>query len=181
MQSTCGDSACIVHEMAFLARGCLVAAQVSSREHQFLQTADQQHQLPGLQHTRSSMSTECIRSARFRMLSSVSQWPVSIGVLYLVGDHCISLFLPDCMSKQLNVCRARYRGKGTDLSKVDQFKRHEADVGSTEIQIARISARVTQLTGHLQTHRKDYASTRGLIILLGQRRRLLQYIYKHNR
>ncbi|CAL8463454.1 g2988 [Coccomyxa elongata] len=76
---------------------------------------------------------------------------------------------------------ARYRGKGTDLSKVDQFKRHEADVGSTEIQIARLTARVNQLTGHLQTHRKDYASTRGLIIILGQRRRLLQYIYKHNR
>ncbi|EIE27524.1 hypothetical protein COCSUDRAFT_21435 [Coccomyxa subellipsoidea C-169] len=76
---------------------------------------------------------------------------------------------------------ARYRGKGTDLSKVDQFKRHEADVGSTEIQIARISARVLQLTEHLQTHRKDYASTRGLVILLGQRRRLLTYLYKHNR
>ncbi|KAK9917922.1 hypothetical protein WJX75_009631 [Coccomyxa subellipsoidea] len=76
---------------------------------------------------------------------------------------------------------ARYRGKGTDLSKIDQFKRHEADVGSTEIQIARISARVTQLTGHLQTHRKDYATTRGLVILLGQRRRLLTYLYKHNR
>lgn len=54
-------------------------------------------------------------------------------------------------------------------------------MGSTEIQIARISARVTQLTGHLQTHRKDYATTRGLVILLGQRRRLLTYLYKHNR
>lgn len=78
-------------------------------------------------------------------------------------------------------CRARYRGKGTDLSKVGNFKRHEADVGSTEVQIARISARVVQLTEHLQTHRKDYASTRGLMILLGQRRRLLTFLYKQNR
>jgi small subunit ribosomal protein S15 len=78
-------------------------------------------------------------------------------------------------------CRARYRGVGTDLSKVDQFKRHTADVGSTEVQIARISARVLQLTAHLKEHRKDFAATRGLVILLGQRRRLLTYLYKHNR
>ena len=77
--------------------------------------------------------------------------------------------------------RARYRGTGTDLSKVPAFKRHEEDCGSTEVQIARISARVIQLTSHLKEHRKDYAATRGLVKLLGQRRRLMTYIYKESR
>jgi ribosomal protein S15 len=81
----------------------------------------------------------------------------------------------------VGVSRAKYRGIGTDQSKVAQFQRAEADTGSTEVQIARISARVEQLTGHLQQHRKDYAATRGLTILLGQRRRLMRYLYQQNR
>ena len=67
------------------------------------------------------------------------------------------------------------------MSKVPAFKRHEADCGSTEVQIARISARVSQLTAHLKQHRKDFGATRGLVALLGQRRRLMTYIYKENR
>ena len=49
------------------------------------------------------------------------------------------------------------------------------------MQIARLSARVTQLTSHLQQHRKDYAATRGLMLALGQRRRLLRYLFKEDR
>ena len=79
------------------------------------------------------------------------------------------------------LCRARYRGTGTDLSKVPPFKRHEQDCGSTEVQVARISARVTQLTSHLKEHKKDYAATRGLVKMLGQRRRLMTYLYKESR
>ena len=60
-------------------------------------------------------------------------------------------------------CRARYRGINTDKSKVAQFQRAEGDTGSSEVQIAQLTARVAQLTSHLQTHRKDYASTRGLM------------------
>jgi small subunit ribosomal protein S15 len=76
---------------------------------------------------------------------------------------------------------ARYRGVGTDLSKVPAFARHANDVGSTEVQIARLSARVIQLTSHLQAHRKDFAATRGLMVALGQRRRLLRYLFKQDR
>ncbi len=61
------------------------------------------------------------------------------------------------------------------------FKRHEEDCGSTEVQVARISARVTQLTSHLKEHKKDYAATRGLVKMLGQRRRLMTYLYKESR
>ena len=50
-----------------------------------------------------------------------------------------------------------------------------------DAQVAQLSARVQQLTAHLQTHRKDFACRRGLVILLGQRRRLMQYLYKVNR
>ena len=78
-------------------------------------------------------------------------------------------------------CRSRYRGAGTDLSKVATFKRHEEDCGSTEVQIARLSARVQQLTSHLKEHRRDYAATRGLVKILGQRRRLMTFIYRENR
>eukprot|EP00884_Botryococcus_braunii_P008156 jgi/Botrbrau1/17341/Bobra.0015s0087.2 len=83
-------------------------------------------------------------------------------------------------SSSLHV-ESRYRGIGTDRSKVAQFQRSENDVGSTEVQIAQLTARVEQLTTHLQQNRKDYAATRGLNILLGQRRRLLRYLYNTNR
>ncbi|KAK9831505.1 hypothetical protein WJX81_003689 [Elliptochloris bilobata] len=77
--------------------------------------------------------------------------------------------------------QARFRGYNTDLSKVPQFKRSEVDTGSTEVQVAQLTARVQQLTAHLQTHRKDFACRRGLVILLGQRRRLMKYLYNVNR
>jgi ribosomal protein S15 len=77
--------------------------------------------------------------------------------------------------------RARFRGYNTDLSKVAQFKRDAGDVGSTEVQVAQLTARVSQLTTHLQEHRKDFACRRGLVILLGQRRRLMKYLYMTNR
>lgn len=59
---------------------------------------------------------------------------------------------------------------------VDRFKRHEGDTGSPEVQIALITGRIDYLTGHLQAHRKDHHSRRGLLKLVGQRRRLLRYL-----
>lgn len=61
------------------------------------------------------------------------------------------------------------------------MKRHESDSGSAEVQIARLSARVTQLTSHLQTHAKDYATRRGLMSILSQRKQLLLYLQRTNR
>jgi len=76
---------------------------------------------------------------------------------------------------------ARYRGVGTDLSKVPLVARSPTDSGSTEAQVARLSARVIQLTAHLKEHKKDYGATRGLMAILGQRRRLLRYLFKKDR
>ncbi|MGI8440141.1 MAG: 30S ribosomal protein S15 [Thermoleophilaceae bacterium] len=59
---------------------------------------------------------------------------------------------------------------------VGRFGKSEADTGSTEVQVALLSARITELTEHLRTHRKDHHSRRGLLMLVGQRRRLLNYL-----
>ncbi|HAN47157.1 MAG TPA: 30S ribosomal protein S15 [Cyanobacteria bacterium UBA8156] len=57
-----------------------------------------------------------------------------------------------------------------------EHQRHEGDTGSSEVQVAMLSARVLQLTEHLKTHPKDFASRRSLLKLIGQRKRLLAYI-----
>ena len=80
-----------------------------------------------------------------------------------------------------NVCRARYRGRNTDLSRVPEFMRHEADTGSAEVQIALLSARVKQLSSHLKENRKDYSTRRGLEKILSRRRHFMQYLYDNDR
>ncbi len=59
---------------------------------------------------------------------------------------------------------------------IGQFKRGENDTGSAEVQIAILTSRINGLTGHLQGHCKDYAGRRGLLMLVGRRRRLLDYL-----
>lgn len=61
---------------------------------------------------------------------------------------------------------------------VPPCRTHENDTGSTELQVAQLSARVRHLTEHLKANRKDYACERGLKGILGQRTRLLKYLYK---
>lgn len=66
-----------------------------------------------------------------------------------------------------------------NLSKTDviaQFATHEGDTGSPEVQCAILTSRIEQLTAHLGVHKKDHASRRGLLQLVGQRRRLLKYV-----
>ena len=59
---------------------------------------------------------------------------------------------------------------------VGKFKRAEADTGSPEVQIALLSERISYLTDHFRTHKKDFHSRRGLLKLVGRRRRLLDYL-----
>ena len=63
---------------------------------------------------------------------------------------------------------------------IEKFKTHTGDTGSPEVQIALITARITYLTEHFRTHKKDHHSRRGLLKLVGQRRRLLDYLKKKN-
>ena len=59
---------------------------------------------------------------------------------------------------------------------IDTYKLHETDTGSPEVQIALLSGRITYLTEHFKIHKKDHHSRRGLLKLVGQRRRLLNYL-----
>ena len=59
---------------------------------------------------------------------------------------------------------------------IERFKRHEVDTGSPEVQIALLTERITNLTEHLKTHKKDHHSRRGLLVMVGRRRRLLDYL-----
>ena len=59
---------------------------------------------------------------------------------------------------------------------VDRFGRSGEDTGSTEVQVALLTERINELTEHLRSHRKDHHSRRGLLMLVGRRRRLLDYL-----
>ncbi|MDG2233176.1 MAG: 30S ribosomal protein S15 [Ilumatobacter sp.] len=59
---------------------------------------------------------------------------------------------------------------------MDQYKTHDSDTGSPEVQIALLTERITHLTEHLKTHKKDHHSRRGLLMLVGRRRRMLDYV-----
>jgi small subunit ribosomal protein S15 len=64
---------------------------------------------------------------------------------------------------------------------IEDFKQHESDTGSPEVQVALLTKRINDLTEHFKTHTKDYHSRRGLMIMVGQRRRLLDYLKKKDK
>ena len=59
---------------------------------------------------------------------------------------------------------------------IHKFHKHDTDTGSPEVQIALLTERINHLTEHLKTHRKDHSSRRGLLMMVGKRRRLLNYL-----
>ena len=61
---------------------------------------------------------------------------------------------------------------------IEKFQRHEGDTGSTEVQVALLTERINSLTDHFKSHAKDHSSRRGLLKMVGQRRRLLSYLKK---
>lgn len=64
---------------------------------------------------------------------------------------------------------------------VKEFGANENDTGSASVQVAILTERIKALTGHLQDHKKDVHSRRGLLVMVGQRRRMLDYIKRENR
>jgi small subunit ribosomal protein S15 len=70
------------------------------------------------------------------------------------------------------------KAKKTEV--ITSYRARENDTGSTEVQVALITERITQLTGHMAAHRKDFHTQRGLIKLVGQRRRLLAYLSRED-
>ncbi|MEX2161887.1 MAG: 30S ribosomal protein S15 [Anaerolineales bacterium] len=63
---------------------------------------------------------------------------------------------------------------------IAEYHRADGDTGSPEVQVALLTSRIEQLTAHLQIHSKDHASRRGLLQMVGQRRRLLEYLRRGN-
>lgn len=63
---------------------------------------------------------------------------------------------------------------------IDRYKMHESDTGSPEVQVGLLTHRITYLTDHLKVHKKDHHSRRGLLMLVGKRRRLLNYVKNKN-
>ncbi len=59
---------------------------------------------------------------------------------------------------------------------IEKYALHQTDTGSPEVQVALLTERITYLTEHLKTHKKDHHSRRGLLMLVGRRRRLLNYV-----
>ena len=83
------------------------------------------------------------------------------------------------------IINAVYRGefvveKDKKQTIIEQFRLHERDSGSTEVQVALLTERINELTEHLKVHRHDHHSQRGLLKLVGQRRRLLAYLNKED-
>jgi small subunit ribosomal protein S15 len=70
--------------------------------------------------------------------------------------------------------------KETKAKVMEEFSRHGTDTGSPEVQVALLTGRIQYLTDHLRTHKHDESSRRGLLKLVGQRRRLLAYIRRHD-
>jgi small subunit ribosomal protein S15 len=85
---------------------------------------------------------------------------------------------------QWNGLRRKFQEERVPLDKerkgslISEYRTHETDTGSPEVQIALLSERITDLTDHFKTHKKDHHSRRGLLMLVGQRRRLLDYLKK---
>ena len=63
---------------------------------------------------------------------------------------------------------------------INEFKSHDGDTGSTEVQVALLTGRINQLTGHMAANRHDYHTQRGLLKLVGRRRRLLAYLSRQS-
>ena len=70
------------------------------------------------------------------------------------------------------------KAKKTEI--IEKFAHHEGDTGSTEVQVALLTERINQLTGHMVANRHDYHTQRGLIKLVGHRRRLLAYLSRED-
>jgi small subunit ribosomal protein S15 len=64
---------------------------------------------------------------------------------------------------------------------ITDHRRHDGDTGSPEVQVALLTERIRDLTGHLRTHKHDFGSRRGLLLMVGRRNRLLRYLAKNDR
>ena len=79
-------------------------------------------------------------------------------------------------SESKKLCSATHLIMEAKTKTIETFKTHAKDTGSADVQIALLTHRINHLTEHLQTNKKDHSSRRGLLMMVGQRRRLLDYL-----
>ena len=95
-----------------------------------------------------------------------------------VGDYgFLAKWLYTCPSRPY-LPAPEQRSMEAKKKTIDGFKLHEKDTGSADVQVALLTQRINHLTDHLQTNKKDHSSRRGLLIMVGQRRKLLDYLQK---
>lgn len=100
-------------------------------------------------------------------------WEAAWGSAHPVADFPIMLSIADFVWKEVNELSI------TEVRKnelIHDYRVHDSDTGSPEVQIAILTERIKNLTDHFKTHKKDHHSRRGLLMLVGQRRRLLEYL-----
>ncbi len=68
----------------------------------------------------------------------------------------------------------------TSTTALQKFRQHDTDTGSPQVQIALLTNRINQLSAHFQTHKKDFNSRQGLLRMVSRRRRLLEYLKRHD-
>ena len=145
------------------------------------------HREEGMRHPRHPrQNRHPLQSVSFSILAFlldlVSGWLSSDFVLidFVLIDFVLIDFVLFCSSSNV-ACRAARGTYNTDYAGVEDFMRHEKDVGSSEYQIARLSTRIKQLTEHLKEHKTDHATRRGLMSLLNKRNTLLKYLFNNDR
>jgi|TARA_B100000959_G_scaffold255200_1_gene287421 small subunit ribosomal protein S15 len=74
----------------------------------------------------------------------------------------------------------RLKGMEEKANTIEGYRLHETDTGSADVQIALLTQRINHLTEHLKSNKKDHASRRGLLMMVGRRRRLLDYVHRHD-
>jgi small subunit ribosomal protein S15 len=90
-------------------------------------------------------------------------------MLYFAVERRETIILEDCVDRERK------------SALIEQYRTSEQDTGSSDVQIALLTERIKELTGHLRGHRHDQSTRRGLLRLVGQRRRLLRYVYQEDR
>ena len=74
----------------------------------------------------------------------------------------------------------RLKGMEEKANTIEGYRLHETDTGSADVQVALLTQRINHLTEHLKSNKKDHASRRGLLMMVGRRRRLLDYVHRHD-
>jgi small subunit ribosomal protein S15 len=100
--------------------------------------------------------------------------------MFLDFDRLAALSLPAWRPAKKEKQTSMRMDKEVKTKVIGDYHRHESDTGSPEVQIALLTSRITQLTDHLRTHKHDESSRRGLLKLVGRRRRLLAYMRRKN-